>query len=33
MKSNNWNFTHANGTVKLTKVKSLDAPADTTTKK
>jgi hypothetical protein len=28
MKSNNWNFTHANGTVKLTKVKSIDAPAD-----
>ena len=28
MKSNNWNFTHANGTVKPTKVKSLDAPAD-----
>ena len=27
MKSNNWNFTHANGTVKLTKVKTLDAPA------
>ena len=27
MKSNNWNFTHANGTVKPTKVKSLDAPA------
>ena len=26
MKSNNWNFTHANGTVKPTKVKSLDAP-------
>jgi hypothetical protein len=28
MKSNNWNFTHANGTVKVTKVKSLEAPAD-----
>jgi hypothetical protein len=28
MKSNNWNFTHANGTVKPAKVKSLDAPAD-----
>jgi len=27
MKSNNWNFTHANGTVKPTKVKTLDAPA------
>jgi hypothetical protein len=27
MKSNNWNFTHANGTVKPAKVKSLDAPA------
>ena len=27
MKSNNWNFTHANGTVKPTKVKALDAPA------
>lgn len=26
MKSNNWNFTHANGTVKPTKVKTLDAP-------
>jgi hypothetical protein len=26
MKSNNWNFTHANGTVKPNKVKSLDAP-------
>lgn len=26
MKSNNWNFTHANGTVKPAKVKSLDAP-------
>lgn len=28
MKSNNWNFTHANGTVKLEKVKTLEAPAD-----
>ena len=28
MKSNNWNFTHANGTVKPNKVKTLDAPAD-----
>ena len=27
MKSNNWNFTHANGTIKPTKVKSLDALA------
>lgn len=27
MKSNNWNFTHANGTVKPTRVKSLDDPA------
>jgi len=26
MKSNNWNFTHANGTVKPTKVKAIDAP-------
>jgi hypothetical protein len=26
MKSNNWNFSHANGTVKVTRVKSLDAP-------
>jgi hypothetical protein len=26
MKSNNWNFTHANGTVKPNKVKSVDAP-------
>lgn len=29
MKSNNWNFTHANGTVKVAKVKTLDAPKDT----
>jgi hypothetical protein len=28
--SNNWNFTHANGTVKIAKVKSLDAPKDAT---
>jgi hypothetical protein len=28
MSSNNWNFTHANGTVKVAKVKSLDAPKD-----
>lgn len=28
MKSNNWNFTHANGTVKPNKVKAIDAPAD-----
>ena len=27
MKSNNWNFTHANGTVKVNKVKSLDDAA------
>jgi hypothetical protein len=26
MSSNNWNFTHANGTVKVAKVKSLEAP-------
>lgn len=25
MKSNNWNFTHANGTVKVAKVKTLEA--------
>ena len=31
MKSNNWNFTHANGTVKPTKVKSLDAPGTAAT--
>jgi hypothetical protein len=32
MKSNNWNFTHANGTVKVNKVKSLegDPAADKT---
>jgi hypothetical protein len=28
MASNNWNFKHANGTVKLAKVKSLDPPKD-----
>jgi hypothetical protein len=28
MSSNNWNFTHANGTVKVAKVKTLDAPKD-----
>jgi hypothetical protein len=28
MKSNNWNFTHANGTVKVAKVKTLEAPKD-----
>jgi len=34
MKSNNWNFTHANGTVKPNKVKTLDAPpADAASKK
>ncbi len=27
MASNNWNFTHANGTVKVAKVKTLEAPA------
>jgi len=27
MSSNNWNFTHANGTVKLAKVKALDEKA------
>ena len=26
MSSNNWNFTHANGTVKVAKVKTLEAP-------
>ena len=26
LSSNNWNFVHANGTVKVAKVKSLDAP-------
>jgi hypothetical protein len=33
MKSNNWNFTHANGTVKPAKVKTLDAPAEDAAKK
>ena len=28
LSSNNWNFVHANGTVKVAKVKSLDAPKD-----
>ncbi len=28
MSSNNWNFKHANGTVKVAKVKTLDAPKD-----
>jgi len=28
LSSNNWNFTHANGTVKIAKVKSLDPPKD-----
>jgi hypothetical protein len=28
MSANNWNFTHANGTVKVAKVKTLDAPKD-----
>lgn len=28
MSSNNWNFTHANGTVKVAKVKTLEAPKD-----
>jgi hypothetical protein len=28
MKSNNWNFSHANGTVKPAKVKSFDGTAD-----
>jgi len=28
MKSNNWNFTHANGTVKVAKVKTLEPPKD-----
>ncbi len=27
LSSNNWNFVHANGTVKVAKVKTLDAPA------
>jgi hypothetical protein len=28
MSSNNWNFTHANGTVKVAKVKTIEAPKD-----
>lgn len=28
MSSNNWNFTHANGTVKVAKVKTLEPPKD-----
>jgi len=28
MSSNNWNFKHANGTVKVAKVKTLEAPKD-----
>ncbi|MDR1989226.1 MAG: hypothetical protein LBQ09_03235 [Acidobacteriaceae bacterium] len=28
MSSNNWNFSHANGTVKVAKVKAIDAPGD-----
>jgi hypothetical protein len=28
MSSNNWNFTHANGTVKVAKVKTLEDPKD-----
>lgn len=28
LSSNNWNFTHANGTVKVAKVKTLDIPKD-----
>jgi hypothetical protein len=31
MSSNNWNFTHANGTVKVAKVKTLEAPKDAAT--
>jgi len=33
MKSNNWNFTHANGTVKTARVKVLEAPKDEPAKK
>ncbi len=29
MASNNWNFTHANGAVKVAKVKTLEAPPPT----
>jgi hypothetical protein len=32
MSSNNWNFKHANGTVKLAKVKSIDVPKDAAAK-
>lgn len=32
MSSNNWNFKHANGTVKLAKVKTLDVPKVTAAK-
>ena len=28
MSSNNWNFKHANGTVKVAKVRTLDEPTD-----
>lgn len=30
MSSNNWNFSHANGAVKVAKVKTLEAPKDAT---
>lgn len=33
MSSNNWNFTHANGTVKVAKVRTLEAPKDPATAK
>jgi len=33
MSSNNWNFSHANGAVKPSKVKALDAPAAAAPKK
>lgn len=32
MSSNNWNFIHANGTVKVAKVKTLEPPKEGTTK-
>lgn len=32
MSSNNWNFKHANGTVKLAKVKTLEVPKETAAK-
>ena len=32
MSSNNWNFKHANGTVKLAKVKTIDVPKDAAAK-